>query len=45
MRCTICHKRVCRCAAKVYTEQELEQLEFAAMYVEEPEDLDNYYEV
>lgn len=28
-----------------YTPEQLDELELQAMYVEEPEDVDNYYEV
>lgn len=45
MKCPICERRICRCAAKPYTDDQLEQLELAAMYEEEPEDLDFYYYV
>lgn len=44
-KCSLCNKYVCRCAAKEYTSDQLEQLELAAMYEEEPEDLDFYYYV
>lgn len=43
-KCAICNRYQCNCAAK-YTPEQLDELELQAMYLEEPEDVDNYYEV